>query len=454
MAGLLKLNPDPDLKPARLVEYLSERAGVIVPRGVGVYTFPHRTFQEYLAACHLTDVNYPALMASLARKDPQKWREVALLAGAKSMKGIAAGIWLLAEALCCNEPDKPAVTMEDFWGALFAGQMLAENMNSLSNDDYILAKLDRIKSWQVRIIGGDQLPAVERVSAGNSLAVLGNSRFDPDFWYLPRDDDQGFVRIPSGPFLMGSTREEVETFKADMPGDLDQGTIDVYKGIFESEIPQHPAELSEYYIARYPVTVAQYRLFMQDTDYQVDERWDGYNRYNNHPVVYVSWKDAEAYCKWLTDRVKDRGWKFQLPTEAQWEKAARGEDGRTYPWGNARIRPERANYSDTGIGSTSPVGCFAKGMSPYNVLDSIGNVWEWCLDACDFDPNIYKIITDTYRDGIKNPLCEKGSYRVVRGGSWRHDARRCRTAYRHDVVPGRRNGNLDFRLVLLPGQPG
>jgi formylglycine-generating enzyme required for sulfatase activity len=327
-------------------------------------------------------------------------------------------------------------------------------MNSLRIDEFNLPKLDRIKKWQLRIIGGDQLPAVERVSAGNVLSVLGDSRFDPDFWFLPRDDERGFIRIPTGPFLMGSTPEEVETFKADLPGDFDQTIIDILKGFFESEIPRHTVELTEYYIARYPVTVAQFRVFMQDTDHKMGERWDGYNRYNNHPVVYVSWKDAQAYCKWLTGRVKDRGWKVQRPTEAQWEKAARGQDGRIYPWGNEGIRPERANYSDTGIGSTSPVGCFAKGISPYEVLDSIGNVWEWCLDACDLEPKTYKIITDTYRDGIKDPQCEKGSARVIRGGSWGGDAGRCRTAYRACGVPGKRDDGLGFRLVLLPGQPG
>ena len=131
-------------------------------------------------------------------------------------------------------------------------------------------------------------------------------------------------------------------------------------------------------------------------------------------MVYVSWQDAVAYCEWLTGRVKDRGWRIQLPTEAQWEKASRGEDGRIYPWGNARIQPERANYSDTGIGSTSPVGCFAKGISPYGVLDSVGNVWEWCRDACDLDLKEYRVITDTYREGIKDPFCDKGSLRVIR----------------------------------------
>lgn len=144
------------------------------------------------------------------------------------------------------------MTLEDFWGALFAEQMLAENLNSLSIGKFNQSKLERMKKWQIRIIDGDQLPAVERVSAGNSLSILGDLRFDPDFWFLPHDDDRGFVRVPAGPFLMGSTREEVEAFKVDIPDHLDQRTVEIWKGLIESEFPRHTVEMAEYYIARYP----------------------------------------------------------------------------------------------------------------------------------------------------------------------------------------------------------
>ncbi|MDM8550092.1 formylglycine-generating enzyme family protein [Desulfobacterales bacterium HSG2] len=222
---------------------------------------------------------------------------------------------------------------------------------------------------------------------------------------------------------------------------------DRYAG--NDELP-HTVELSEYHIARYPVTVAQFRAFVQESGYQPEEDWEKYNEYDNHPVVSVSWHDAAAYCEWLTDRLKDRGWKIQLPTEAQWEKAARGTDGRIYPWGDG-ADPDKANYGDTGIGTTSAAGCFPEGESPCGIQDMAGNVWEWCLDRCDCDDK-WNIITDTYRDSIADPVCMTGSGRVLRGGAWGSSAKLCRTASRLDSPIGYSYWHYGFRLVLLSGQ--
>ncbi|MCP4110443.1 MAG: SUMF1/EgtB/PvdO family nonheme iron enzyme, partial [Desulfobacteraceae bacterium] len=374
--GLWQLSTNPDANLTQLLKYLSNRAGLILPRGVKIYSFPHRTFQEYLAACHLTDTDYPDLVAELARKEPGKWREVALLAGAKASRGSSGSIWSLAEALCYNEPEGKAET-EDIWGALLAGQALAETavMDKVSPRNK--PKLERIRRWLLRIIEENLMPATERVTAGNSLSVIGDTRFNPEMFFLPYDDDLGFVMIPAGKFMMGTNEEDGKTL-------IKMDSFNEYW--IPREKPQHKVMLSEYAIAKYPVTVTQFRAFVQDTGYEADRRWRDYP--DNHPVVYVSWNDAVEYCKWLTEKLKEKGcnWKIQLPTEAQWEKAARGEDGRFYPWGN-NPDPDRANYVDTGIGFTSTVGCFHKGASPYGILDMSGNVWEWCSDW--FDMNYY-----------------------------------------------------------------
>jgi len=419
LLGLCHLSKNPEVNPIKLMEYLRDRTGVLLPRGIKVYSFPHRTFQEYLAACHMTDTEYPDKVADLCRSEPNRWREVCLLAGAKAAAGGEFAVWSLAEALCYREPDDPQADTPDIWGAQIAGQALTEsaNLNKVSSGNQ--KKLDRVRCCLLRIMQENLLPATERATAGKSLARLGDPRFDPDHFYLPKD---GFVKIPAGEFPMGSDKERD-------------------KDVYDSEFPQHTVRLSEYHIARYPVTVAQFRAFMNDNGYRTDEDWEKYNKYGNHPVVNVSWNDAAAYCKWLTDKLVRQ---MRLPTEAEWEKAARGTDGRIYPWGD-EADPDKANYDDTGINMTSAVGCFPKGKSPYGVLDMSGNVWEWCHDWYGDYPS----------GDVADPVGpHSSSDRVNRGGGWGSYARFCRSANRFRGSPDFRNGNLGFRLVLPAGQQG
>jgi predicted NACHT family NTPase len=162
----MNLSQNPDVKPARLIEYLRDRAGLLISRGVGVYTFPHRTFQEYLAACYLTDHDYPDAVAQLARQEPNRWREVVLLAGAKAARGAADfALWALVDTLS-PEIEIGSEKMS-YWGAQIAGQAIVEIANlekiSVSNT----GKIHRLRIRLLDIMEGNRLPAVERAQEGS-----------------------------------------------------------------------------------------------------------------------------------------------------------------------------------------------------------------------------------------------------------------------------------------------
>lgn len=198
--------------------------------------------------------------------------------------------------------------------------------------------------------------------------------------------------------------------------------------------PEHKRNLDAFHIDKYEVTNRKYKAFVDATGYNPPDNWENNKIPNgkvNHPVVYVSWFDADAYCRWEGKR---------LPTEAEWEKAARGADKRTFPWGDKFSR-DRANTPQYGKEDTMPVGSFENGKSPYGVYDMAGNVWEWTADW--FKP--YPM--NTHPD---ENYGEK--YRVVRGGSW-YDC----TYYRCGISapsynriffnPNTRNNNFGFRCA-------
>jgi formylglycine-generating enzyme required for sulfatase activity len=233
-------------------------------------------------------------------------------------------------------------------------------------------------------------------------------------WVSPIDGAE-MVGIPAGEFIMGSADDDPNAW--------------------DWEKPQRTVYLDAFYIDKYEVTNAQYRKCKEagicarpfDVTYYDDADYD------QHPVVYVRWHWAKAYCEWAGKR---------LPTEAEWEKAARGTDGRTYPWGEG-IDCDHAQYNECGD-QTMPVGSKSKGVSPYGALDMAGNVWEWVSDR--YQEDYYQTAPDRNPQGPN-----KGTGQVMRGGSWSEAPINARCAYRSWYMPDARYFNLGFRCARDSG---
>ena len=246
-------------------------------------------------------------------------------------------------------------------------------------------------------------------------------------------DGKRMLYVPSGWFTMGTADADVRhlsTRSGDTPGR------------FSDETPEHRVFLEAFYIDETPVTKAEYHGFLNANPlYAVPPGWDRVQctyppRQGEQPVVNVSWEDARAYAAWADK---------QLPTEAQWEKAARGSDRRIYPWGN-EFDPTRCNIWEIALFDTTPVTRYApRGNSPYGVIDMAGNVWEWCADwyAADY----YS------RSPSHNPAGPvEGLFRVLRGGAWSSHREDLRASNRHYFYPRYRDVIVGFRCVQSDGE--
>jgi formylglycine-generating enzyme required for sulfatase activity len=213
------------------------------------------------------------------------------------------------------------------------------------------------------------------------------------------------------------------------------------------------------------VTVAQFRTFVEQSGYQPAAE-NSLCGLDNHPVVNVTWYDAMQYCQWLTEQLRQwpqtpeplatilrEGGQVTLPSEAEWEKAARGVDGRLYPWGN-EFNANKANTGETGINRASAVGCFPQEVSPYSVLDMAGNVWEWTRSLWeqeDKTPYSYPYDPEDGRERFEVP---NNLRRVLRGGAVWDDQRLARCAFRYGGGPDHRVDGGGFRVVVLPKTSG
>lgn len=248
------------------------------------------------------------------------------------------------------------------------------------------------------------------------------------------------ILIPAGEFLMGSDPAQDPHARSE-------------------EQPQHRIDLPDYALAKTPVTNAQYAVFLRAARHAPPRhwRWVRWARWarrwalphrRRHPAVYVTWYDARAYCQWLREIT---GRPYRLPTEAEWEKAARGVAGQIYPWGNA-WNGACCNIQGTSQAKdkdTMPVDAHPQGASPYGLLDMVGNIWEWTssLWGIDLDPPTYAYPYDPL-DGRENPIANHYIRRVLRGVSFYNDRQRARCAARYRYSPRNRFDSVGFRVAL------
>ena len=407
--------------------YLATSATLLEWRD-GTVRFVHQLVQEYFAAVALYNAWQAGADLTIywpqGWQTPSGWEETFVL-----LAGVMPTMTDLIEALLPVNPP-----------------LAARCIATSGGPPPPAATQTQVQQTLVKLATGRRAPLAQRTAAGVALNHLGDPRPGvgltsaglPDLVWCP---------VAAGEFLLGNTK----------------ATDDMAR---DNESPQHRLHLPAFAISQYPITNIQYAAFVADGGYRalwqhcwsadgwqwrVENNLDGPQRYGdpynlpNHPVVGVSWYEAMAFCAWLSHKL---GRLVRLPSEAEWEKAARSLDGRRYPWGEQLTR-EHANYSETGIDSTSAVGIFPKGVSPYGALEMAGNVWEWTGSLWDQDREKANFgYPYDPQDGREDPAA--AGRRVVRGGSFVNFQLHVRCAFRDRFVTVSRHFRVGFRVVA-PG---
>ncbi|HEU4321724.1 MAG TPA: SUMF1/EgtB/PvdO family nonheme iron enzyme [Roseiflexaceae bacterium] len=420
-----------------LEQLLQEDAGLLQVRADRVYTFPHLTFQEYLAACHLAD---QPDMAELVEQrwcgaDAERWREVLrLLVGRLRQRGKVQDKligWLL-RLLTPSLPRPTALRRRDTVLATLIYGELGET--ALANSALDIARLITapLREALLDLLAAHD-PAIstaDRVRASFLLGALGDSRapvtiaqWQDEVRKLQAGDSSGyFCRVEAGTYWIGSADDDPEAR--------------------DEEKPRHPVTFEQsFWIGRFPITNAQWQAWVEaggQQSYYADDA--NFNR-SNQPVVGITWEMAVAFCTWLSGEL---GVAVRLPHEAEWEAAARGQEGRRYPWGEVWTEDRAATGDDRetrGWGLSVPVGCYPAGVAGCGALDMAGNVWEWTAD-----------VWQSY-SGAKKPFREE-NWRVLRGGSYGNERTFVRCGARGRNHLDFNHGIVGLRVVVGPERAG
>lgn len=418
-------------KAEQFIRYTEQRTHLLIGYGgkkERIYRFPHRTFQEYLAACYLASQrDFPRGAPTLAKRG-DTWREVLNLA----IGTIVFNQKDVQKAIDCIRDVPPAqLPAVDDAGGWYRVWLAAEMLVVVGKEAALKDKigrqlLPRLQKQLAALLAAGALTPAQRAEAGDALGLLG----DPRPGVCTREPD--LIPIPAGPFLMHNNKVAV--------------SVDAFA------------------IARYPVTNAQYRFFVDaggygNPDYWTKEGWQQRQKEKwteprfwddptwngaNKPVVGVSWYEAVAYCHWLSAAT---GKPYRLPTEAEWERAARHTDGREYPWGD-EWQDGIINSSEAKVGRTTAVASFPHSAAHCGAQDLSGNVLEWCQTR--YRDEKQKEYPLPYRgdDGRENLSGGNNVTRCCRGGAFPSAYRDCRAAYRDYGDPHFRLGSFGFRVVV------
>lgn len=438
---------------SRTLEFLSReenQTGLLVRRGEGDLSFWHSWFLEYLAAKEIankTDDENTGWWSKIREHlNDARWREVLALVPTCLNRLGSNRVDLFFERLSntCMHADLPArIKTLGFGGRILRDLLIVGyDPGEVTSWNKLLDDISPIFQN-----GVTEIPLEDRYEAAVAYGLSGDKRL--------KSFEDNLVKVPAGIFLMGS-----------QSSDPNKPNFDEFANPWEGPVVEITFDSFE--IGKYPVTVKEYKTFVEQKGYQIFSfwsengwkwlaenkinspgNWDSQLLYPNCPVTSVSWFEANAYCSWLSKMRGLATYEFSLPSEAEWEYVARREipDGQRFLWGNHMTEGDlaEANWGGCNLRKKSPVGMFPASNTIDGVSDMFGNVEEWCLDCWSFGHN-------NYQSNGTARYSESEILKVVRGGSTIRYMRLCRPTYRSRTVEDRRYQTIGFRIVrkVLP----
>lgn len=407
------------------------QSGLLVTRTEGEVEFWHLSFQEYLAALELAaSGEYWDVLSQGGRLHDDRWSEVVLLVAGclRRVNGLRAVKRFIEKILTTSTERVSRARAVGLVGRVIR-DVKPYGGDPAIGTEYTTALQEALAVFEPPAEGEQVVDEAVRVDVGEALGSAGDPRL--------ANPGANWVAITGGTFWMGAQKDDPEAQGYDPEAD-------------DEESPVRRVTVSSFRLGRYPVTAQEFRCFVEAADegyldpsywdpkgwawrereaFVAPDSWSDQLHHLNRPVTYVSWYEADAYCRWAGGR---------LPTEAEWEFAARGEQGRRFPWGEVVPSDRQANF-EMSVGYPTPVGIYPLGDSPEGVHDLAGNVWEWCRDSYPEHPS---------GDKEGPPGRKVGTLRGLRGGSFYLFSKGVRPAYRGYTHSEHRSFNVGFRVLV------